>query len=292
MRTLIALATTVLLTAAAASSQFARIPFIDAHVHLNDPDSALALLDQTGVTNAIVFIGARGTNESVLQAARGSGGRLIPFASVSPERREYRQRWINEDTTLVAELDRVLDEGRGAFRGIGEIGVVHFGDSGFPESDFDPLGAVMRGIMRVAERRRLPVMIHCEVTRLREFSALLDAFPRVTVIWAHGGYTQLVLADRMLAAHPNLVYELSARTWSRHPRSPDYTIFRNDSLGWPEWLSLIERNAERFIVGTDATLRSMGNDRRKVERVQLFLSQLSDSTRRNVATNNVRLLIQ
>jgi predicted TIM-barrel fold metal-dependent hydrolase len=150
----------------------------------------------------------------------------------------------------------------------------------------------MRGIMRIAERRRLPVMIHCEVTRLREFSSLLRAFPTVQVIWAHGGYTPYVLAARMLDAHPNLVYELSARTWSQHPRSPDYTIFRNDSLVWPEWLALMERHGDRFVVGTDATLRTMENDRRKVDRVQLLLGQLSDSTRRRVASENALRLIR
>lgn len=313
------------------SRQRQSIPFVDAHIHLNEPDSALTLLNRAGVTRAIVFIGAQGSNDDVLRAARRSGDRLIPFASISPERREYRARWLSNDTSLVAELDQMLEGG--AYRGIGEISVVHFGDDGsasamtpagtaarrtqrvqarsrdssalgapaisraargsgaFPETDFDPSGPVMRGIMRVAERRHVPVLIHCEVTRLREFSALLEAFPAVPVIWAHGGYTPLVLASRMLDKHPNLVYELSARTWSQHPRSPDYTVFRDDSLVWPEWLALIERHGGRFIVGTDAALRSMENDRRKIDRVRLLLAQLSDTTRRRVASENALRLV-
>jgi predicted TIM-barrel fold metal-dependent hydrolase len=303
------------------------IPLVDAHVHLNDPDSALALLQRKGVQAAVVFIGARGSNDEVLQAASRSGGRLIPFASVSPERAEYRERWQRGDTSLVGELDARFQSGQ--FRGIGEISVVHFasdgpaigassagaaratrrlatrrGDSsastqptvartsgGFPEADFDPSGAIMRGIMRVAERRQLPVMIHCEVTRLRELEALLKAFPSVRVIWAHGGYTPLVLAARMLENHPNLVYDLSARTWSRHPRSPDYTIFRNDSLVWPEWIALIERHSNRVIVGSDASQRSMEDDGRKIDRVRLLLGQLSDTTRKRVAVENVLRLV-
>lgn len=272
-----------------ASRRAARIPFIDAHAHLNEPDSALRLLEEAGVTAAVAFVGARETNESVLAAAARSRGRLVPFASISPERREYRGRWVRNDTSLVAELDSLL--ARHPFRGIGEISVVHFSGSGFPEADFDPTGPMMRGIMRVAARHRVPVLIHCEVTRLRELSALLESYPAVRVIWAHGGYTPLVLAARMLDRHPNLVYELSARTWARHPRSPDYTIFRNDSLVWPEWLALIEKHSTRFVIGTDASYRSMDNERRKIERVRLFLSQLSDSTRQRVASANlVRLL--
>ena len=64
-------------------------------------------------------------------------------------------------------------------------------------------------------------------------------FPDVAVIWAHGGYTPLFLARRMLEAHPNLYYELSARTWAVHPRSPEYTILKAGTSVWAQWLELI-----------------------------------------------------
>ena len=70
---------------------------------------------------------------------------------------------------------------------------------------------------------------------------MLQRFPDVPVIWAHGGYTPLFLARRMLQRHPNLHYELSARTWPRHPRSPDYTILRDGVAVWPEWLDWSRR---------------------------------------------------
>jgi predicted TIM-barrel fold metal-dependent hydrolase len=149
---------------------------------------------------------------------------------------------------------------------------------------------MMRGIMTLAGRYRVPVMIHCEITHLDAFARLLREFPTVTVIWAHGGYTPYFLAERMLDAHPNLVYELSARTWAEHPRSPDYTIFRNETAVWSRWLGLVERNAQRFIVGTDAAQR--GNDREKVARVRLFLSQLSPATRELVAKGNIERLLR
>lgn len=264
-------------------------PFVDAHVHLNDVAAALAILKQQQIPSAFAFIGARGTNESIAEAAGLSEGRLAAFASVSPERREYRARWVNNDLTLVSDLEQLLEAG--GFRGIGEISVVHFASDGFPEADFEPAGIVMRGIMRVAERFGLPILIHCEITRLRELSELLRTFPTVRVIWAHGGYTPLVLAARMIGAHPNLTYELSARTWTAHPRSPDYTIFRNDTAVWPQWLTLIEQNPTRFIVGTDASYRSPQNELRKIARVRLLLSQLSESTRRLVGVENAQRLI-
>src|SRR5687767_9712450 len=59
MRTHTGVGLTLLLGALAWSStrQRQRIPFVDSHIHLNSPDSAVALLNLTGVTHAIVFIG-------------------------------------------------------------------------------------------------------------------------------------------------------------------------------------------------------------------------------------------
>ena len=103
---------------------------------------------------------------------------------------------------------------------------------------------MMHGILALARKHRVPVMVHIESTRMRELSALLEAFPDVPVIWAHGGYTPLFLARRMLERHPNLTYELSARTWPRHPRSPDYTILRDGRRsGRNGWADRIEAGA-------------------------------------------------
>lgn len=111
------------------------------------------------------------------------------------------------------------------------------------------------------------------------------------MIWAHGGYTPLFLARRMLEQHPNLIFELSARTWDRHPRSPDYTVFRNETAVWPEWLELVERMPTRFLIGTDAAGRSASGDTQNARRIQLFLSQLSPATRSQVAEKNLDRIV-
>jgi predicted TIM-barrel fold metal-dependent hydrolase len=134
-------------------------------------------------------------------------------------------------------------------------------------------------------------MVHAEWTRLREFSELLRAFPDVPVIWAHGGYTPLFIAQRMLDQHPNLTYELSARTWPVHPRSPDYTILRDGQTVWPQWLAFIEGRPDRFIVGTDASHRSAESEAMKFQSVQNFLRQLTPGTRASVARGNLLKLV-
>ena len=265
------------------------IPFVDAHVHLSRPAALVQLMNSEHIDKAIVFWGRDSDNGALAEAARAHPDRLIPFISVSPERRRYRDFWTGDEKPLLGEVKDLLETGM--YKGIGEISVVHFPSRGFPEADFDPLGAMMTGLMRLAEQYRVPITIHCEITRLREFASLLDAFPDVQVIWAHGGYTPYFLARRMIERHGNLTYELSARTYLHHRRSPDYTIFRNEMKVWPRWLALIEDYPTRFIIGTDGTQRRLGSDRSKIDRVRLLLSQLTTETRGLVATGNILRLL-
>ena len=267
----------------------APIPFVDAHVHLNDVTMQLELMDRHGATAAVVFWGGRSDNDTVAEAARQHPQRFIPFASISPERTAYRPLWERDDAALLERLDALLATGR--YRGIGEISAVHFPSSGFGETDFDPTGPMMDGIMKLARRHRVPVLLHVELTRLAEFSALLERHPDVAVIWAHGGYTPLVLAQRLLARHANLTYELSARTWPVHPRSPDYTILRDGNAVWPQWLALIEAQPRRFVVGTDASHRSRTSEEMKFASVQNLLRQLSPAARTLVARDNLLALV-
>ena len=95
----------------------------------------------------------------------------------------------------------------------------------------------------------------------------------------------------MIANHPNLIYELSARTWRNHPRSPDYTIWKDDVQVWPRWLRLIEKNPDRFLVGTDASHHDLRRERAKIESVVGLLRQLSPETRQAVAEGNFERLI-
>jgi len=273
----------------ARAQQAADIPFVDAHVHMNNSQALLALMDEVKLEKAVVFWGRDSDNEMLAVAALAHPGRLIPFVSISPERRRYREFWQREDPALLVELEASLRTGD--FKGIGEISVVHFPSRGFPEADFDPLGPLMTGIMQLAEKYRVPVTIHCEITRLREFDHLLKVFPGVNVIWAHGGYTPYFIARRMIEDHPNLTYELSARTYLRHPRSPDYTVFRNETEVWPRWLALMEQHPTRFVIGTDGAQRRISSDSKKIERVRLLLSQLTPATRDLVAAGNILRLV-
>jgi predicted TIM-barrel fold metal-dependent hydrolase len=265
------------------------VPFADAHVHLNDLPMQLELMQRWGASHAVVFWGGRSSNESVADAAKAHPGKLIPFASISPERTAYRPAWDKQDDALLEQLDAML--ATGLYKGIGEISAAHFPSAGFGETDFSPTGPMVTGILELARKHKVPVMLHVESTRMAELSQLLERFPDVPVIWAHGGYTPLFLARRMLDRHPNLYYELSARTWPRHPRSPDYTILRDGEKVWPEWLQLIEAMPGRFLVGTDASHRSASSEAMKFASVQNLLAQLSPAAREQVARGTLFRLV-
>jgi len=260
----------------------------DAHVHLNDVPMQLALMEEYGVERAVVFWGRLSDNARVLEAVEKHPGRFVAFASISPERGAYRRQWQRDDPAILAELDALLASGR--FKGIGEINVVHDASAGFAAIDFSPTSATMRGILALARKHRVPVMVHCEARGAAELAQLLEMFPDVAVIWAHGGYTGLAEARRMLARHPNLHYELSARTWPRHPRSPDYPIVREGAIE-PGWLALVESMPRRFLVGTDASHHLEANERMKLESVRDFLAQLSPSARAEVSGGTLRRLL-
>lgn len=264
--------------------------FMDGHVHLNDPAAWVAAMDDAGIQAAVALRGRSIGHAGLIEAAEAWPGRILPFVSISPEHREFRGSWDLDDPSVGEVVDSLLRTG--AFHGIGEISVSHFPGAGFPEADYDPDGVIMNRILEVARQHDVPVLVHSEITRLREFEALLAAHPEVQVIWAHGGYTPLFVAERMLSRHPNLTYELSARTWIQHPRSPDYTILWNGEEVWPQWLELVESMPGRFIVGTDASMRSTESDRLKIDSVRNFLAQLTPSVRTRVAHLNLSELLQ
>lgn len=263
----------------------------DSHVHLNDPAAQLELMARLGVRRAIVFWGHASDNDSILAAARRNPNRFVPFLSVSPERRAtYGTWWRDSDPRLLAYVESELQ--RGGYRGIGELSIVHFPSRGFPETEVSPLHPLMDGLLGLAERFGLPVMLHCETTYARELSQLLALHPAVHVIWAHGGYASLYWTHRMLKTHPNLTIELSMRMVHDHPRSPDFWILESPGKVWPQWLELIEQNPSRFIVGSDATQRNPRVDAARVESVQDLLRQLSPSVRSRVAHQNLDDLIR
>lgn len=265
-----------------------RMIFFDSHVHLNHLDEVLARMGENGVTRSILFWGRGTGNRQVLEAAQAHPQQLIPFLSVSPERRDpYGKWWDDSDPRLLEYAASELK--RGVWKGIGEISIVHFPSHGF-ETDHSPLHPLMIGLMDLARAHKLPMMIHCETTRAAELDQLLARYPDVAVIWAHGGYASLDSTRATLEAHPRVTLELSMRMVP-HPISRDFWIMDDDEHVKPAWLALIEAHPDRFIVGSDAAQRSADTDRKRILSVGTLLGQLTPSTREKVASSNLEALL-
>jgi hypothetical protein len=182
---------------------FDRVPgleLFDAHTHLgqNDPDGMsqrpgelLAGLELAQAKGAFVFPmhepdGYRSANDAVLEAARNSGGALVPFCRVNP----------HEDP--VAEAQRSLDAGA---RGI----KLH------PRAEQFALDhPAVRDLAAIAHERRLPVLIHAGrgIPALGVHAVeLASRFPDARLILAHAGICDLSWIWQAAPDHPNLLFD-------------------------------------------------------------------------------------
>ena len=70
------------------------------HVHLNNLDMQLALMNEFGVERAVIFWGRLSDDEAITAAAQKHPGRFVPFASISPERTAFRPQWERDDPAI------------------------------------------------------------------------------------------------------------------------------------------------------------------------------------------------
>lgn len=180
--------------------QIPELELFDAHTHLgcNDPDgmrqrpeellSGLALAQAKG---AFVFPmhepdGYRAANDMVLEAARDSGGVLVPFCRVNP----------HEDS--IVEAQRCLEAGA---RGI----KLH------PRAERFTLDhPAVRDLMALANECRVPVLVHAGrgIPALGVHAVeLAGAFTDARLILAHAGICDLSWIWQAAPDHPNLLFD-------------------------------------------------------------------------------------
>ncbi len=177
---------------------------IDAHTHLGldedgrslKLDQLLAQLDAAGARRACVFPlhdperrpSYRLPNDRVLAWAAESEGRLAPFCRLDPA----------EDP--IGEGERALSAGA---RGI----KLH------PRAqDFVFDGPEMRAIFALAERARVPILIHAGRGLPPLADGLVDlalGHPSVVLILAHGAICDQGILTSRLADHPGVLYDIS-----------------------------------------------------------------------------------
>jgi hypothetical protein len=214
--------------------------FADAHIHFNwdqkeviDAGSVVDKLRRSGVAFAVVS----GTPSQLALELHAAGGDLI-VPIFSPYTHELGRRdWFLHERTL-----RLAEEGlgSGAYRGIGEV---HFMQGFRPRNDNE----VFHGLLDLAERYRVPVMVHVDAADAGPFIEICERRPAVKLSFAHaGGILDATQIRRIIAACDNTMIEFSARDpWRFGGLTSD------DGRLLPAWRELVLEYPERFMTGTD-----------------------------------------
>lgn len=231
---------------------------------------------------------------------------VIVAAAVSrlaPEQRQYFHPFLSgfnpNDKNSDAHIQRMLDLYPGLWQGIGEVFTRHDDLTALTSGDTPRANnEAMTRIYHLAAEHDLPVLLHSNITSKREKNPLylaeveepLRNHPHTRFIWAHAGtslevhrhQTQLDFLlptlTRLLEAYPNLYIDLS---WSvLRPYLLD-----EQGVPRPEWVKLVERFPERFMLGTDVVGRfaRLGREMRAFDP---FLDALPPEVARKVAHDN------
>ncbi|WP_437882407.1 amidohydrolase family protein [Pseudomonas sp. LRF_L74] len=203
------------------------------------------------------------------------------------------------DKNADAHIRRMLELDPGFWQGIGEVFTRHddltaltYGDT--PRANNE---AMVR-VYHLAAEYDLPVLIHSNITSKRERNPLfleeieepLGNHPHVRFIWAHAGTSAelhrhqerldflLPTLQRLLERYPNLYIDLS------------WTVLQPyllDGKGKPrsEWLALVKRYPDRFMLGSDVVGRFDGLGE-YLRGFDAFLDALPEDVARRVARDN------
>ncbi|MDH4554164.1 amidohydrolase [Pseudomonas sp. BN417] len=226
---------------------------------------------------------------AVWQLPAEQRGRFHPFLS------GFNPNDKNSD----AHIRRMLELDPGLWQGIGEVFTRHDDLTALIDGDTPRANnEAMSRIYHLAAEYDLPVLVHSNITSQRERNPLylqeleepLRNHPHVRFIWAHAGTSMeihrhqkrldflLPTLGRLLEAYPNLYIDLS---WSV------LRPYLLDKDGKPDrqWLELVERYPERFMLGSDVVGRFDGLGD-YLTAYDPFLDALPQAVARKVARDN------
>jgi hypothetical protein len=296
---------------------------VDAHVHYVDfaqnTDGVSALIqcmDYAGVTDAVLW-------GLPVTKIWGSDETVQPVHSLDAETRMY---WDTKTDYLVAtaylnatkaqqkrlhpficglngndknsldQVKRLIQTYPGMWQGIGEIFAHHDYVSYMTAGDIPrPDSPAYDMVYKLAAKYKMPVNIHTNITSGSNMEPiymgqLLNAVknnPGTKFIWAHIGISNNLFIPELynvIAAqfkkYPNLYVDLS---WLVY----DTEIVPHGTLV-KEWLPVIEKYPDRFMIGTDIVghFLPLENYQSQIRKYDLLLNALTPKTAKMVAHDN------
>lgn len=258
-------------------------PLIDAHSHLPSAsaiDAYAAAMPRHSVSR-VVLLGVGGEQPSdaawIAAAARKYPDRVVAGLPLPDP----------ADDDAAARLDTALQR-----TGARVVGEVHMRRVGSKPVDRDPSGAAFGRILEVCARRRVPIVIHYELTdaAAAALDRALAAHRDATVILAHAGEGPPARVGELLARNPNLRVDLSGMHFQRRP-----ALASEHGPLDPAWKALIERMPDRFLMGVDvwaARLFEPAMLDRLLRWTRRVLGELPPSVAERVAHRNAAVLFR
>ena len=247
------------------------LPLFDAHMHYKreawepfPPDVVLSLMDANGVAMALV---SSTPDEGTIKLWKYAPGRIVP------EMRPYTGSFGSSNWTKWNEVGDYIEQRISEYphQGIGEFHLHRIDPQDQP---------LMRRIVSLALERNIPLHVHSDHEPIEYLYSLS---PELTIIWAHAGMMEPpdVVAD-LMARYPTLYADTSYRE----------TDILNGAGGIdPEWQRVLEKFADRFMVGSDTWVNDQweGYDQ-LIAMNREWLAYLTPPTANKIAFQNAERL--
>ncbi|MBL7249623.1 amidohydrolase family protein [Alloalcanivorax marinus] len=230
---------------------------------------------------------------AILELPEERRRRLVPFIS----------GFNPTDLNAARQVERLIERYPGLWRGIGEVITRHDDLTALTNGETPRANhpALMK-IYKVAGRHDLPVLLHSNLTSLREetpiyleeLEAALKAHPDTRFVLAHAGTsggvekrqapldTLPAIIRALLDRYDNLYVDLS---WSVREH---YLL--DDDRPSRVWLSLIKDHPDRFTLGTDL-VGHFDSMKKILDAYRPLLDALPEDTAQALARDNARALV-
>ncbi|MCR4923125.1 MAG: twin-arginine translocation signal domain-containing protein [Lachnospiraceae bacterium] len=161
------------------------------------------------------------------------------------------------------------------------------------------------GIFDLAAKEGLPILVHHNITAqntekilyLEELNKALEYNKKCNIIWAHVGISRRVevknlidIADKLLNRHKNLWIDISWLVYDYYfmDKFPN-NYYDGDTLD--DWVDLIEKHPDRFLVGTDK-VGHWATYPAEVVKYYKLLDRLKDKTADLIIKDNILSLVK
>ncbi len=267
--------------------------FADSHIHFNwdhreetSVQEVVSILRQHNVGLTIV---ASTPSELALQLREEGGDWIIPF--FSPYIHELGKRDWYLDEEVIKKAEQGLKSGQ--YYGIGEV---HFMNGFRPKTSNN----IFQRLLALAEKYRVPMLIHIDSANEQTFQRLCLANPKVKMIFAHaGGNLRPEHIEKILSRCSNAWIDFAARDPWRYGG-----ISKADHTLLAEWKALVLRYPDRFITGTDPVWKvtrwsTWDTDDEGWQHYQqlydyhwTWLNDLPEAVRKKIAWENTQTLLK